>query len=341
MRSTIIRTALIIIVCIAGYLRASAQQAPGWSLEMGVNTGLSTTSVFGLVMGGDLRLEKGISRSTDLTVTTGFAHFFERNKQEFTWHSGYGSPYNVLPVKVGFKTFVGKHWYMAGEAGLGFGFEEWSPSFVWAPAGGYSFGNGLDISLRYEDFAKSKDTKQFALRLAYSLWRSDRSGQHVRPLIHPLWRNKSDWDMQVGLSLGGSTDNSFEPVTGVDLRVQKRIVPSLYGMLTAGFTRFFNPLPWLATWPDGTPFPGQTENYYNLFPIKGGLQLFALGNLYLTGEAGIGINTNGNSSFIWSPGVGLIFNDRLDVGLRFETFTALTHANQLALRVAYSFKPGR
>ncbi len=258
MRSTIIRTVLISIVCNIGYLYASAQEVPGWSVEMGVNTGIATSNAFGLVMGGDLRLEKGISRSTDLTFTAGFAHFFERDKHDFTWYSGYSSPYNVLPVKVGFKTFVGQHWYMAGEAGLGFGFEEWSPSFVWSPAAGYSLGNGLDISLRYEDFAKNNDTRQFALRVAYGLyWRGPRSFKTVRPLIQPFWRNRNSWDMQVGLSLGGGTDNSFEPVTGIDLRVQKRIVTTLYGTLKAGFTRFFNRWPSVPKFPDGRPLPGK------------------------------------------------------------------------------------
>jgi hypothetical protein len=165
------RSVNILILAAASMLFPSllmAQQKPAWQLQWGLNGGRATGTYFGWALGGDLRLEKGICDRTSLLFTTGFTHFFEKDKIAFTQHSGYGSPYNVIPVKAGIKRYIG-NWYLAGEAGAGLAFEQWGHAFAWSSAAGYACSNGIDISLRYEDFTNTGDTKQLVLRLAYGL----------------------------------------------------------------------------------------------------------------------------------------------------------------------------
>lgn len=140
-----------------------AQDSQAWRLGVGANVGVATDDPYGLVVGGDLKLQKDFVGPISGTLTTGYTNFFV--KDDF---DGVFSDYGVIPVKVGIKYFVTPNFYLGGEVGAGFGTSDGAEtSFVWSPAIGWGFANGLDVGLRYEDYTKYDATKQVALRLAY------------------------------------------------------------------------------------------------------------------------------------------------------------------------------
>lgn len=144
------------VVCFA--FAANAQTNP-WRLGIGLNAGMGTKDPNPFVLGGDLRLQKGLGNSVSGILTTGYTRFFKKE----------GVPsLGIIPLKAGLKVFPAKNFYFNVEAGAGFGTNDGAgTSFVWSPALGLAFGSGWDISVKYEDFTKDEYTKQVALRLAY------------------------------------------------------------------------------------------------------------------------------------------------------------------------------
>ena len=145
------------VICFLA-ISANAQQYP-WRLGIGVSGGIGTQDPNPFVLGGDLRLQKGLGNSVSVIFTTGYTNFFKK------------APYSnmgFVPLKAGFKVFPIKNFYLNAEAGAGFGTTKGlGTSFVWSPAVGFAFGSGWDVSVKSEDFTKYEYTKQVALRLAY------------------------------------------------------------------------------------------------------------------------------------------------------------------------------
>ena len=84
-------------------------------------------------------------------------------------------------------------------------------------------------------------------------------------------------------------------------------------------------------------FVGEIEKDLELIPIKAGLNYFFDKQLYLGFDAGIGIETNGNSSFVYAPAIGMAMKNGLDLSLKYEEFSNYSRSGQVALRVAYRF----
>jgi len=61
------------------------------------------------ILGGDIRLQYGLSNNLAVTLTSGGYHFFPKKT---------GS-YGVGPIKVGIKEFFTHNLYVAAEAGVG------------------------------------------------------------------------------------------------------------------------------------------------------------------------------------------------------------------------------
>ncbi|PRY48586.1 hypothetical protein B0I27_11445 [Arcticibacter pallidicorallinus] len=140
---------------------SNAQDSEAWRLGVGLNAGVATDDPYGLVLGGDLKLQKDFVGPVSATLTTGYTNFFA--KDDFNGVSDLG----IIPLKAGVKVFVTPNFYVGGEVGAGFGTNDGAEtSFVWAPAIGWGFGNGLDLGVRYEDYTKY-NTSQVALRVAY------------------------------------------------------------------------------------------------------------------------------------------------------------------------------
>lgn len=138
----------------------------------------------------------------------------------------------------------------------------------------------------------------------------------------------NDWRLGVGLNVGASTNEFYGMTLGGDLRLQRDITESLSGTLTTGYTNFFLK----------DKFGGKDFGYV---PLKAGLKFFPTKGFYLSGElgAGIGVQENSSTGFLYSPGAGVAFNKDWDVSIRYEAvnFKNDFTLGQVALRLAYAF----
>jgi len=301
-----------------------AQTQPGIRLGFGVDGGVATNDPFKSALGGDIRLQKDLNDRLSATLTAGFTHFFE--KDHFYGYNQYGSPYNVIPVKAGLKLFLTNNLYFAGEAGVGFGFEQWGNSFLYSPSIGLSFKNGLDISIKYEDYTRSSVTKDIALRLAYGV---NLSKQHA---VRKKVEHTADWQLGFGIN-PGIAGNSDDFVLGGDINLYKHLTNDLQATASAGVTHFsvayqfysFSTYNYVKT-------SGQT-----IIPVMAGLRLFAGTQFYIAGEAGAAFSTHGIASFAYSPSLGLAFSNGLDLGIKYENFSD-NYPELIALKLGYRFR---
>lgn len=144
----------------------------------------------------------------------------------------------------------------------------------------------------------------------------------------------------VGLNVGLPIETLYSFAIGGDLRLQKDFGSNVSGMLTAGYTNF--------SIKDKYKVAG-LEKSIGFIPVKVGLKVFPLERLYISGEVGAGFGTDNNqeTSFIYAPGIGVGFNNGLDLGIRYEGvgkglsqgfgYAGDNNLNQVALRIAYGF----
>jgi len=152
--------AVIVMMCAATAMTAKAQNSP---LRMGVavDVGSTLNKPARTTAGFDLRLQKSVGNGVSGILTTGYYQFFKVN----SYNKGFG----IVPLKVGLKYFPVKNIYIAGEVGAGFGTNNTqSVSFVYSPSFGLAFGDGFDVSLKFEDYTIAGDhLPLLALRFAY------------------------------------------------------------------------------------------------------------------------------------------------------------------------------
>jgi hypothetical protein len=138
-----------------------------------------------------------------------------------------------------------------------------------------------------------------------------------------------DTRLGLGLSLGVPTTDGYNFAIGGDLRVQKDFYSNVSGIASVGYTSFSS--------------EGEDAGSIGFVPLKAGIKVFPAHRFYVSGEVGAGFGTNGqNTAFVWAPGIGLGFNNGLDLGLRFEEFRRDgSGLGQVALRIAYGFNLSR
>lgn len=138
------------------------------------------------------------------------------------------------------------------------------------------------------------------------------------------------YKLEFGVNAGKTTINSGGEVAGVDIRLEKAFSNRLSGTLTAGYIRNFNNRPIVQQ--DHWVYTGTRD----VIPVKAGLKFFVQDDIYVGGEAGVGLGlAHGTNSFLYSPSVGYAFKNGLDVSLKYEGFSRNTIANDLSLRLAY------
>lgn len=147
---------------------ASAQTTPR-NLGIGITAGIPTSDAYSVALGADLRYQFNVDKQLSIPVTAGYTHL----KGKEIGNTGFDVPsYGYIPVKVGAKYFFndsGSGVYGLAELGAGFGTKSGSgTSFVYSPALGYAWSNGIDLGVKYEGLAQnSSSTGFFGLRLAY------------------------------------------------------------------------------------------------------------------------------------------------------------------------------
>lgn len=118
----------------------------------------------------------------------------------------------------------------------------------------------------------------------------------------------------LGVSLGSSLDNLGGFSSGVDIRFIPVSTQKISWTVTPGFT-YFN------------------KRNGGFVVLRSGVMFPVTDRLYVSGETGIGIFTEGGESFILSPGIGTN-SKNLNFSLRYERFSSDT--SQLAFRLSIS-----
>jgi hypothetical protein len=149
------------------------------------------------VLGGEILLQKDFGGSMSGTFSAGYVHHGLdndwANSSFFTHPNGrideyLKEEYSAIPIKAGIRTYSGKRLFFAGELGASLGVTKSNilkttyrdgsiaqtpygaeNSFLYAVSAGYSFDNGLETGIKFEDYVSLKNIKQFNLRLAYRL----------------------------------------------------------------------------------------------------------------------------------------------------------------------------
>ncbi|PTT00538.1 hypothetical protein DBR11_09640 [Pedobacter sp. HMWF019] len=117
--------------------------------------------------------------------------------------------------------------------------------------------------------------------------------------------------------------------------VQKKIISRLNVFVNAGVIHFKSPEYKAGVLPDFIMGEGYEKNV-TLIPVKAGLRYFLLSRFYVEGEAGIALDTQGGSSFVWSPGIGLVLPGGFDLAVKFDNAP-----NHVAARLTYHFGSGK
>lgn len=141
---------------------ANAQSSPKFGI--GLNVGAPTRNAYNFSIGGDLRYQFDLSKQLSVPITAGYNRFIA--------NSGNNYPdFEYIPAKAGLKYFfseTGSGVYALAEAGAAFGLGANEKTyFLYAPAVGYAWSNGLDLAAKYEGFDNGINTGYFGLRLAY------------------------------------------------------------------------------------------------------------------------------------------------------------------------------
>lgn len=321
---------LTAIVILAQVAQLQAQTANPLRIGFGISNGIPTENQFGYSLGGDIKLQKNISNHLAATFSAGFDHYFETEKAQTVISPPYPvyAPYNAIPIKAGLKVFAGKNLYLAGETGAGFFLEGGKPCLIWSPSVGVAFNNGLDLSVKYESFNHYKGDNQVALRIAYGV-----DLKKIR--FKPKSASNGGWEFNASVNPGMSLNNS-RFVIGTDLQLERYLSDNFALTVSAGFTHFSDKT---ATYTyessSVAPVTYQIHMGKNLIPMKLGIKVFPAKGIYVAGAAGLGVDINGNSSFLYAVTVGTQLGSRFDLGLKYEDYTDFYHTNQLALRLAY------
>ncbi|TCC90436.1 hypothetical protein EZ428_14270 [Pedobacter frigiditerrae] len=135
-------------------------QSPKFGI--GLNVGAGTSAGTNLAIGGDLRYQFDIDKQLSVPITAGYTNIGIKNSD---------LTLAFIPVKAGLKYFfndTGSGAYGLAEAGAGFAAgDNTGTSFVYSPAIGYSWSNGLDLAAKYEGYSNNGSVGYAGIRLAY------------------------------------------------------------------------------------------------------------------------------------------------------------------------------
>jgi hypothetical protein len=146
-------------------------------LGIGINAGVPTNNDhFNLALGVDARFQFNVANQLSIPVTVGYTNFFAKDQKNAAGITFKDPNYGFIPVKAGLKYFFdpsGSGLYGLAEAGAAFGVtNQAKTAFLYSPAIGYAWSNGLDLGLKYEGISNATTytpgtTGQVALRIAY------------------------------------------------------------------------------------------------------------------------------------------------------------------------------
>lgn len=154
-----------------------------WYLGLAATAGLAWDEPFGAVTGGELSVQRDLGKNLTGTLSSGYTHFGVLTRYQ---NGGSTAPYdltlpvNIIPIKAGVRLKTGQRVYIAGDIGSAFGsiprhtnFAELPnahySAFMYGVAAGFSFRNGFEPGIKFEDYGIQSQYKQFAIRLGYRI----------------------------------------------------------------------------------------------------------------------------------------------------------------------------
>ncbi len=154
-----------------------------WYLGIAATAGLAWDEPYGTVTGGELSIQRDLGENLTGTISSGYTHFGVLPRYQnggSTAPPNVTLPVNIIPIKAGVRLKTGKRFYTAGEIGRAFGSRPWQTNFADMPnshysafmydiAAGFSFTNGLETGVKFEDHGLRSQYKQFAIRLGYRI----------------------------------------------------------------------------------------------------------------------------------------------------------------------------
>jgi len=152
------------VAALALFVTVDANAQNSRKFGIGLNVGAGTGTGQSFAIGGDLRYQLDVAKQLSIPITAGYTNI--------QYKDGYGDiSYGYIPVKAGLKYFFndsGAGAYGLAEAGAAFAVGDFSgTNFVYSPAIGYSWSNGLDLAAKYEGVSNGGSTGYVGLRLAY------------------------------------------------------------------------------------------------------------------------------------------------------------------------------
>jgi hypothetical protein len=141
--------------------------------------------------------------------------------------------------------------------------------------------------------------------------------------------------LSIGLETADPTGNArigSDFILGGTVSMQYGISNSLAITLTSGAYHFF---------PINIPGTHTKYKSYGVIPIKAGVKVFFVPNIYFGAEAGVGIEQTDNgvdpARLLLSPALGYA-NKHWDVGVHYDNFSTIGgHYGLVGLRTAYGF----
>lgn len=162
-KSTMFLASAVAAVALFFSTNVNAQSSPKFGV--GLNLGVPTNTGGSLAIGADLRYQFDIDKQLSVPITAGYTNISMKDSYG-------GGSFGYIPAKAGLKYFfndTGSGAYGLAEAGAGFSTTSGGgTSFVYSPAIGYSWSNGLDLAAKYEGLSKNGGNSGYAgIRLAY------------------------------------------------------------------------------------------------------------------------------------------------------------------------------
>jgi hypothetical protein len=166
---------LLVILAVCGVTFSSlAQKTSVGKFSLGLELGKivgSYSSVTDITYGASLKYNHLLADNLFFTASAGYTYLPYSNEYKigvFGFNidtSGEG----FIPLKAGIKHFFNNSFYAEGQVGATISTNSGGgAAFAYAPGIGVEFGDGADIGVRYEGWAKTSTISQIALRVAYS-----------------------------------------------------------------------------------------------------------------------------------------------------------------------------
>lgn len=140
--------------------------------------------------------------------------------------------------------------------------------------------------------------------------------------------------VEAGLPLGDASD-FFSFAIGGSLKYDHPVAENLFITGSAGYTKFMNK----GEVKDAYEAIGADAPKVGFIPLKVGAKYFFSPGFFGEAQLGaaIGVQDAEGTAFAYSPGVGYVFSQNFEAGVRYEAWSKDGTTSQLGLRVAYKF----